>query len=47
MQRSRIVTRTFRNPATVNLAISTSSPVSASPYPAPIAVGGLKQGAIR
>ena len=45
--RSRTVARTFRNPAAVNLAISTSSPVSATPYPSSISVGGLKRGKIR
>jgi subtilisin-like proprotein convertase family protein len=45
--RSRTVVRTFRNSATVNLAISGSSPVSAAPYPSPIVVGGLKRGKIR
>jgi subtilisin-like proprotein convertase family protein len=41
-QRSRIITRTFRNPAPMNLPISTVSPVSASRYPSAIEVRGLK-----
>lgn len=45
--RSRTVARTFRNPAAVNLTISTSSPVSASPYPSEIVVGALKRAWIR
>jgi hypothetical protein len=40
--RSRTVIRTFRNPAPMNLPASTVFPVSASLYPAPIAVSGLK-----
>jgi subtilisin-like proprotein convertase family protein len=46
-QRSRTVIRTFASPAAVNLSISTSSPVSAAPYPSSISVGGLKKGRIR
>jgi hypothetical protein len=46
-QRSRIITRTFGNPAAVNLPISNSSPVSASLYTSTIMVSGLKQGTIR
>jgi subtilisin-like proprotein convertase family protein len=45
-QRSRTVTRTFRNTAPMNLPISDSEHVSASLYPSPIEVSGLK-GTIR
>ena len=38
--RSRTVTRTFRNPAVIQLLTAQTSPVSASPYPSPIAVSG-------
>lgn len=44
--RSRIVTKAFRNPASFNLPFGISAPVSASRYPLPIEVRGL-QGPIR
>jgi hypothetical protein len=41
-QRSRTVTRTYRNPAAIELPLSQTYPVSASQYPSAIAVRGLK-----
>ncbi|MGH2615506.1 MAG: hypothetical protein ACRDJC_09730 [Thermomicrobiales bacterium] len=40
--RSRTVTKTFRNTAPISLLIAPGSPVSAALYPSPIAVSGLK-----
>jgi subtilisin-like proprotein convertase family protein len=40
--RSRTVTRTFHNPASIPIPTSDVSPVSASRYPSPIEVSGLK-----
>ncbi|MGH2618165.1 MAG: hypothetical protein ACRDJC_23300 [Thermomicrobiales bacterium] len=40
--RARIVTRTFRNAAPIEVPIAETSPVSASFYPSPIVVNGLK-----
>lgn len=41
-QRSRPVTRTFRNTTAIDLPISMVSPVTASLYPSTITVGGLR-----
>lgn len=41
-RRAKTVTRTFRNATAIELPIAPTPPVSASLYPAPIAVSGLK-----
>jgi hypothetical protein len=41
-KRSRVVTRTFANPAPIDLPSAETSPVSGSLYPSVIAVSGLK-----
>jgi subtilisin-like proprotein convertase family protein len=46
-QRSRTITRTFHNPAAIDLPNAQTGPVSGSVYPSEIAVGGLKRARIR